>query len=58
MPFDTVDQILDFAIAQEQAAARFYTGLAEKMRQEHMKAVFQCFAQEERGHEAKLLAIK
>ena len=58
MPLDTVDEILDFAIRNEEAAARFYTNLANKAGREHMKQVFLGFAEEEKGHKAKLLAIK
>jgi len=55
---NTVDEILGFAIAQEEHAARFYTDLANKMGHEHMKGAFLDFAEEERGHKAKLLSIK
>ena len=55
---DTVEQILDFAIEQEEKAADFYTNLAAQMGHEHMKAAFLGFADEERGHKAKLLNIK
>ena len=58
MKLDTVDRILDFAIRQEEKAARFYTELAEKMQRKHMKEAFLGFAEEERGHKAKLLQIK
>jgi rubrerythrin len=55
---DTVDKILDFAIASEEKAAEFYTDLANRMKHEHMKEAFLTFAGEERGHKAKLLVIK
>jgi rubrerythrin len=55
---DTVEQILDFAVTQEEKAANFYTDLATRMGHEHMKAAFLGFAEEERGHKAKLLNIK
>ena len=58
MALDTVDKILDFAIRSEEHAARFYTNLANKMGHEHMKEAFLAFAGEEKGHKAKLLAIK
>ncbi|MCK4605772.1 MAG: ferritin family protein [candidate division Zixibacteria bacterium] len=58
MKFDSVDKILDFAIQKEQDAADFYTGLAGEMEHEHMKDVFLGFADEERGHKTKLMAIK
>lgn len=55
---DTVDEVLDFAIRQEEQAAKFYTDLAGKMDREHMKAAFLAFADEEKMHKAKLLAVK
>ena len=58
MRLDTVDKILDFAIGQEEHAAGFYTKLADKMARKHMKEAFLAFAEEEKGHKAKLLAVK
>ncbi len=58
MILDSVDKILDFAIRQEEKAARFYTELARKMKHEHMKSTLLGFAEEEKGHKAKLLKIK
>ncbi len=58
MALDTVDKILAFAIASEEHAAEFYTKLANKMSHENMKEAFLSFAEEEKGHKAKLLAIK
>jgi len=58
MALDTVDKMLDFAIRNEEHAARFYTNLAHRKGLEHMKAVFLGFADEEKGHKAKLLKIK
>ncbi len=56
--FESVDAVLDHAIALEQAAIDLYTMLAEKSRTDTMKDVFLSFAQEERGHKAKLQAVK
>ncbi len=56
--FDSVDAVLDFAIRNEEEAADFYTELAGRMDRPRMKAIFLDFAREERGHKAKLLAIK
>ena len=58
MQFKSVDEILDFAIGEEQKAADFYTNLAGKMNKPHTKLIFEQFANEERGHKAKLLAAK
>jgi len=58
MELDSVDKILDFAIRKEEEAADFYTGLADKFASKRMKNVFLDFAGEEKGHKAKLLALK
>ena len=58
MALDTVDKILDFAIRQEEKAAQFYTELAGKMPHKHMKEALLSFAEEEKGHKAKLMQIK
>ena len=58
MKFDSVDKILDFAIQEEQNAADFYADLANKMEFEHIKEIFVQFANEEKGHKAKLIAVK
>jgi rubrerythrin len=56
--FSSVNEVLDFAIAEEEAAAAFYTDLAAKMERPWMKQVFAGFADEEKGHKAKLLDVK
>jgi rubrerythrin len=56
--FKNVDDILDFAIQNEQSAVEFYTELAKGAISSEMKATFEHFAQEEIGHKAKLLKIK
>ena len=58
MQFDSVNAVLDFAIKNEQDASDFYTELAAKMEKPHMKQAFEGFAAEERGHKAKLEAVK
>ena len=58
MEFDSVDAVLDFAIKGEQDASDFYTELAAKMEKPYMKQAFEGFAAEERGHKAKLEAVK
>ncbi len=58
MNFNSVDEILDFAIGKEEEAAEFYTDLAGRMDKPHIKEMFEKFAQEEKGHKAKLLAAK
>lgn len=53
-----VDEILDFAIREEQAAVDFYMHLAGLVKAPAMKEVFEQFANEERGHKAKLQSVK
>jgi len=53
-----LNEILDFAIEREQEAVDFYTDLAGRMGSRAMRDVFAQFAQEERGHKAKLQAVK
>jgi rubrerythrin len=50
--------VLDFAIGEEENAVEFYTELAEKTSHKYMKEVFLQFAGEEKGHRAKLIALK
>ena len=56
--FDSVDDILKFAINGEQEAYEFYTNLANQMDNSMMRKVFEGFAKEEQGHKAKLQKIK
>ena len=56
--FNSVNEILDFAIGEEEGAAEFYTQMANKMEKPWMKKVFTDFAAEEMGHKAKLLKVK
>jgi rubrerythrin len=56
--FDSVEAILDFAMEREDEAASFYLRLAGSMDDRWMKAVFEDFAREEKGHKAKLEQIK
>ena len=54
----SAEEILDFAIKNEEDAAAFYTDLSERAEVSSMKKVFQDFAREEQGHKAKLLKAK
>jgi len=58
MQFNSVDEILEFAIGEEQKAADFYTDLAGRVDKPHIKEIFENFAKEEMGHKAKLQAAK
>jgi rubrerythrin len=55
---NTVEEILDYAIEMEQAAVDLYTRIAEQASSENARQVFLSFAAEERGHKAKLEAVK
>lgn len=55
---NSVDEILDFAISEEQGAHDFYVGLAGKLDTPALKQMFEGFALEELGHKAKLQAVK
>lgn len=56
--FENINDILDFAIQNEQNAVDFYTNLAKNARTDDMKSVFEQFAKEEIGHKARLTKIK
>ncbi|NLF44073.1 MAG: ferritin family protein [Bacteroidales bacterium] len=56
--FDSVNDILDFAIKHEQEAVDFYLQLAAQMKNTSMKTTFEDFAREEINHKAKLQKIK
>lgn len=54
----SADEVLDFAINQEQQAYDFYMDLASKMDRPAMGRIFESFAKEEQGHKKKLMDIK
>ena len=56
--FENVDDILDFAINEEQMAVDFYSELAENSKTDDMRQVFMEFAEEEIKHKMRLLKIK
>ncbi len=56
--WESLDDILDFAIQQEQAAADFYIKLSSNMKHEPMRGIMEGFAEEELRHKKKLIAIK
>lgn len=55
--FESVNDILDYAMVNEQDAVDFYTSFAEKVRGE-LRNMFLEFAQEEIKHKARLKKIK
>lgn len=56
--FKNTDEILDFAIENEQNAVDFYTGMAKIAHNDEMRKTFEQFAKEEIGHKARLIKIK
>ncbi|MCF8331036.1 MAG: ferritin family protein [Bacteroidales bacterium] len=56
--FKTMDDILQFAMDEEQKAVDFYAFLAKNARNEDMRDVFEGFSQEEVGHKARLARIR
>jgi rubrerythrin len=55
---NTVDEILDYAIDQEQQAADFYADLANRAEKAGMKEILLDFSAEEQSHKDRLLAVK
>jgi rubrerythrin len=56
--FDTVDEVLDFAIAREIEAHDFYKDLAETVQKPDLRKTLQNFAIDELEHRVKLKAVK
>jgi rubrerythrin len=56
--FNSIEDILDFAINAEQEAVNFYTSLGEHSKNPAMKKVFIDFAQEEMKHKSMLIGVK
>jgi rubrerythrin len=56
--FNSVDEILDFAIKNEQDAVDFYTKLAESTTNKAVQKVFLHNAAEEKSHKVKLERVK
>ena len=52
--FDSVEDILKFAIAKEEASYQFYMDIAHQMRSEASNTVFEELAKEELNHKAQL----
>ena len=55
---NTIDEILDYAIDQEQQAADFYASLAGRAEKAGMKDILLEFSAEEKRHKERLLAVK
>ncbi len=56
--WQSVEDILDYAIGEEQAAYEFYSRLAGQAQSSAMQETFESFAYEELKHKVKLEAIK
>ena len=54
----SAEEIIDFAIGNEEEAAAFYRDLATQSDSPQMRTIFEEFAREEDGHKLKLLGIK
>lgn len=55
---NTFDELLDFAIREEELAAEYYTNLAAKVNEQHVRDTLLDMAEQERGHKNKLEAVK
>jgi len=56
--FETLTEVLDFAMERELEAEAFYRGLALQVNAESMRQILQEFAEEERMHWEKLEKVK
>ena len=56
--FKSVNEILEFAIKDEQRAANLYTDLAKRSRSDAMRRTFLQFSLEELGHKKRLERIQ
>jgi rubrerythrin len=56
--FNSIDEILLFAINSEQESVDFYTRLSSQVNNPEMKQIFRQYAHEEMGHKAKLMTIR
>ena len=56
--FSSTEEILDFAIGEEQSAADFYTHLASQVNNPSVRKMFMEFSEEELQHKSKLENIK
>ena len=56
--FESVEAVLDFAIAREEEAFELYHRLASRAENKQMKQVFTGFAEVEAGHKRRLEGIK
>lgn len=55
--WDSVNDILQYAIGQEEEAADLYRKLAAQTKKADIRQLYEGFAREEEGHKAKLMTI-
>jgi len=55
MEFRTIEDILDFAIQREEAAAELYASMAERVTRPEMREALLGFVAEEMRHKKRLL---
>jgi rubrerythrin len=58
MANDNFNELIDFAIEQEQAAVDFYTELAARVKEAHVRDTLLDFAEQERRHKVKLQGVR
>jgi rubrerythrin len=56
--FTSINEILDFAIGEEQAAVDFYLHLASQSKSGETKKIFEEYAREEMRHKSNLMTIR
>jgi len=56
--WETIDDVLQYAIGQEEKAADLYRRLAARTKKPGMRKLYEGFAREEEGHKAKLINVK
>lgn len=56
--FGSVEEILDFAIVNEEDARDFYLKMAQKAAEGHMADMFNNLARQEKSHRDRLLRVK
>jgi rubrerythrin len=56
--FTSINEILDFAIREEQAAVDFYLQLAAQSKNHQTKKIFHEYAEEEMRHKSNLIQVK
>ncbi|MCX6828213.1 MAG: ferritin family protein [candidate division Zixibacteria bacterium] len=58
MEFNSMNEILDFAIGKEEEAYNLYRKIADSVKLPNMRQIFIDFANQEAEHKAKLLQVK